>query len=372
MQTRITQMLDIELPILAFSHCRDVVAAVTNSGGLGVFGAGMYTPEQLEIELSWLDEHTERPYGLDYVIPQLPDDLKQAPDLDTLLEMIPDEIRKFIDDLLVKGGIPELPPGEDVMTDAYRFSGDWFMEQIELSVNKHRIGFFASGLGTPSKDIIDICHARSIPVAALCGRPNQAIKHKAGGVDAVVAIGGEAAGHCGEISTMTLIPQVVDAVAPIPVIGGGGVACGRQLAATLALGAEAIWTGSVWLGTEEAETAPAAQEKLYAATSSDTVRSRNFSGKPSRMLKTAWTDAWESPGAPKPLPMPLQALATAEAYRRMGRAAESGWPASDMMIQPIGQAVGLMGGRTTCRQVVFDMMVEFANVADWFMSNASE
>src|SRR5439155_860944 len=206
MQTRVSDMLGVEFPILAFSHCRDVVAAVTNAGGFGVLGAVAHSPQQLEIDLTWIEEQVHgRPYGLDLLLPQ-----------------------------------------------------------------------------------------------------------KYAGPD-------EAGGHTGDISTLVLVPEVVEAVKPTPVLAAGGIATGRQMAAAMALGAEGVWCGSVWLTTEEAETQPAVKEKFLAATSKDTVRSRSLTGKPARMLRSAWTDEWDKADAPPPLQMPLQTALVAEAQLRINK-----------------------------------------------------
>src|SRR5213079_3521519 len=156
-----------------------------------------------------------------------------------------------------------------------------------------------------------------VRVAALAGKPQHAERSLARGVDLIVAQGTEAGGHTGEISTMVLVPEVVDAVSPTPVLAAGGIGNGRQIAASLALGAQGVWCGSVWLTTEEAETHPIVKEKFLAASSSDTVRSRASTGKPARQLRTAWTEAWDSPDNPDPLPMPLHGMLIADAQRRM-------------------------------------------------------
>src|SRR5437899_4734039 len=135
----------------------------------------------------------------------------------------------------------------------------------------------------------------------------------------IVAQGTEAGGHTGEVATMVLVPEVVDAVAPTPVVAAGGIACGRQMAAAMALGAEGVWCGSVWLTTEEAETHPVVKKKFLAASSADTVRSRSLTGKPARMLRSPWTDEGGRPDTPEPLPMQLPRGLVAEAQARSHR-----------------------------------------------------
>jgi len=176
----------------------------------------------------------------------------------------------------------------------------------------------------------------------------------------VIAQGTEGGGHTGEIATMVLVPQVVDAVAPTPVLAAGGIATGRQMAAALALGAEGVWCGSVWLTTNEAETSPAVKEKFLAATSADTRRSRSLTGKPARMLRSAWTDAWDAADAPAPLGMPLQSILVAEAQRRIQRVAHKpGTGARELATYFVGQVVGQMNEPKSTRRVVSEMVEEF-------------
>jgi NAD(P)H-dependent flavin oxidoreductase YrpB (nitropropane dioxygenase family) len=197
-------------------------------------------------------------------------------------------------------------------------------------------------------------------VAALAGRIDHAVAHKNAGVDIVIAQGTEGGGHTGEIATMVLIPQVVDAVAPLPVLAAGGIASGRQMAAALALGAEGVWCGSVWLTTNEAETSPVVKEKFLAATSADTRRSRSLTGKPARMLRTAWTDAWEAPDAPAPLGMPLQSVLVADSQRRIQRVAhKADTGARELATYFVGQVVGQMNEPKATRRVVAEMIEEF-------------
>jgi NAD(P)H-dependent flavin oxidoreductase YrpB (nitropropane dioxygenase family) len=163
---------------------------------------------------------------------------------------------------------------------------------------------------------------------------------------------------------MVLVPEVVDAVAPVPVIAAGGIGRGRQVAAALALGAEGVWCGSVWLTTEEAETDPTVKKKFLAATSSDTVRTRSRTGKPARQLRSAWTDAWEGAGAPAPLPAPLQALLAEPPLAKAAKLAGQRPPARSLATYFVGQIVGSMNQVTKTRQIVYEMMSEYADVVE--------
>ena len=207
----------------------------------------------------------------------------------------------------------------------------------------------------------------TVEVTAKTEQRDHAIQHRDAGVDLVIAQGTEGGGHTGEIGTMVLVPQVVDAVAPIPVLAAGGIATGRQVAAALALGAEGVWCGSVWLTTHEAETTPVIKEKFLAATSADTRRSRSLTGKPARMLRSAWTEEWENPENPDPLPLPLQSALIAEARTRIARSShEKGSGAEQLDNYFVGQVVGQLDRVKTCRQVIEEMVSEYVDVMNRF------
>ncbi|WP_018657171.1 nitronate monooxygenase [Actinomadura flavalba] len=374
MLTDVCARFGIEFPLLAFSHCRDVVAAVTNAGGLGVLGAVAYTPERLDEELRWIDDHVGgRPYGVDVLVPAKIDESARRAGrgdggLDTMLAAVPPEHWTFLHDLFAKYDVP-LPDLDRARRSATRGAGTQVTPEgatalIDVSL-AHPIALIANALGTPPPAMIDRARAAGVPVAALVGTAEHARRQVAAGVDFIVAQGGEAGGHTGEISTLVLVPEVVDAVAPVPVLAAGGIASGRQMAAALALGASGVWCGSVWLTTEEAETPPAVKEKLLAATSRDTVRSRSRTGKPARQLRSAWTDAWEEPDSPAPLGMPLQMIVAEGALRHIDKIAETGHPGARALANYfVGQCVGQLNTIKPTRQVVYDMIEEFAAAVD--------
>ncbi len=371
MQTRVSELLGVEFPIVAFSHCRDVVAAVSSAGGFGVLGAVAHTPEQLEIDLRWIEEQTRgKPYGVDLLLPAKYAGVESGGfDREAVRQLLPAEQQQFVDDILRRYDVPPLPPDQQEgmgRMHTMSISPSSYGPLLDVAFG-HRIRLIASALGPPPPSLITRAHDGDVLVAALAGSRVHAERHQAAGVDLIIAQGTEAGGHTGEISTMVLVPEVVDAVAPTPVLAAGGIANGRQIAAAMALGAEGVWCGSVWLTTEEAETHPAVKQKFLAATSRDTVRSRSLTGKPARMLRTAWTDEWDRPDAPAPLPMPLQSALVAEAQLRIGRnATREGTGANQLANYFVGQVVGQLDRVKPARQVVLDMVTEYADVAQRF------
>jgi len=361
MHTELCDLFGIEYPIFAFSHCRDVVAAVSKAGGMGVLGAVGFSPEQLEVELDWIDDNVGgKPYGVDTVMPQKSVDVEGS-DVGEMLEQIRSMIDanhwRYVDELMERFDLPELPEGTQV-GGVLGWTDEVAHRQVEIAL-AHPISLIANALGSPPKDVIDQAHAHGVKVAALAGKAVHAERHVNNGVDIVIAQGYEAGGHTGEIATMVLVPEVVDAVAPTPVLAAGGIGSGRQIAAALALGAQGVWLGSLWLTTAESGSNPAVLEAYLGATSADTVRSRCYTGKPARMLRNQWTDAWADPDGPGPLGMPLQNILTSEANARIAR---SGRP--DLAFAPVGQIVGSMNDVRPVREVMFRLVEEYIEAAE--------
>jgi NAD(P)H-dependent flavin oxidoreductase YrpB (nitropropane dioxygenase family) len=376
-KTAVADMLGIEYPILAFSHCRDVVAAVTDAGGFGVLGAVAHTPKQLEIDLAWIDEHVgDKPYGVDLLLPQKYEGADEGGlDREALRQLLPAEQQAFVDDIMARYQVPEL---DDEQREAVSRLGGMnvspkgYEPLLDVAFD-HPIKLIASALGPPPVALIERAHAADVLVAALAGTKEHAVRHQEIGVDIIVAQGTEGGGHTGEVATMVLVPEVVDAVAPTPVLAAGGIGNGRQVAAAMALGAQGVWCGSVWLTTEEAETQPVIKEKYLAARSKDTVRSRSITGKPARMLKTKWTEEWERTDGPGPLGMPLQPLLVSEAQARINRAANTpGSGAQELATYFVGQVVGQMNVSKKAGQVVLDMVNEYADVLIRFAEEAAD
>lgn len=368
MKTPVTSLLGIEFPIFAFSHCRDVVAAVTNAGGLGVLGAVAHTPEDLEIDLQWIDERVGgRPYGVDLLMPSKFEGAKEGGlARGDLRSKIPEGHTAFLDALLDEHHVPPLPPRDSHAPKKAGLQVDpkSMAPLIDISL-RHDIRLIASALGSPPRWLVDQARVRGIVVAALAGTVEHARRHVEAGADIVIAQGTEAGGHTGDISTLVLVPQIVDEVGPVPVLAAGGIANGRQMAAAIALGAAGVWTGSIWLSTEESEATPAEQAKFLEATSGDTIRSRSMTGKPCRMLRSDWTAAWEADDAPKPLAMPLQSMLVHRYRERIERAATNPATEAAELLSPfVGQVVGMMHAIKPARRVVYEMIEEFIEATE--------
>ncbi|MFK0110518.1 nitronate monooxygenase [Streptomyces sp. NPDC091217] len=358
MQTELSKTLGVEHAVFGFTPFPAVAAAISRAGGFGVLGAVRYTaPDDLKRDLDWIEAHVDgKPYGLDVVMPAKKVEGVSEADVEA---MIPEGHRQFVRDTLAKYGVPELAEGE---ASGWRITG--WMEQVartQLDVAfDYPIRLLANALGSPPADVIARAHDRNVLVAALAGSARHAVKHKDAGIDIVVAQGYEAGGHTGEIATMVLTPEVVDAVAPLPVLAAGGIGSGQQAAAALALGAQGVWLGSLWLTCTEVDlSSPAVTRKLLAAGSGDTVRSRALTGKPARQLRTEWTDAWDAADGPGTLPMPLQGLLVAEALTRIQK-----YEVEPLLGTPVGQIVGRMTRERSVQAVFDDLTRGFEQAVD--------
>ncbi len=378
MKSALCDRLGIDFPLFAFSHCRDVVAAVTNAGGFGVLGAVGHTPDSLEIELNWIDCQVKgKPYGVDLLIPNKlegKDGSLTAADFEA---RVPPEHRKYVNDLLERHDIDTTDLWSTKIDsnygDNYRAAGAVGIMDVAFA---HPISMIVNALGVPPAYMLEQAHANGIAVGALTGAKEHALKHAEAGVDVLVVSGTEAGGHCGEISTMVLVPEVVRAMEAYPdveILAAGGIATGRQMAACMAMGAAGAWTGSVWLTTSEAETIPTVKEKMLAAGSRNTVRSRSRTGKPTRQLQSSWTDAWHTDGAPDALPMPLQGLIAKPAMAKIDKLAESGHAgAKELATYFVGQAVGLMNTEQSVRSVVYEFMEDYATAVERLSATVSD
>lgn len=372
MKSPICEMLGIEFPLLAFSHCRDVVAAVSRAGGMGVFGAVNLPPDRLREELTWIDAHCGgKPYGVDLIVPNSMAGKSSEFSREALLAAVPQEHKEFANGILQQHGID---PGE-IDADRERSVGFARNMRADGAANALEVAFefpirlIANALGVPPALMLEMGKRHNVPVAALVGAKEHAVAQVNASVDILVVAGGEAGGHCGEVSTLVLIPEVHRALkamgASTPILAAGGIATGEQMAAAMAMGAAGAWCGSVWLTTAEAEPSDTIKQKMLAASSRDTVRSRSRTGKPSRQLRSPWTDAWERDDAPTPLPMPLQSFVSEPALRRINKMAEIGHEgASQLATYWVGQGVGLMNQSMSCAQVVQQFREDFLDARE--------
>ena len=366
MNSKICELLDIEFPLVAFTHCRDVVVAVSKAGGCGVLGAVGMSPEQLEQELKWIDDHIDgKPYGVDVLIPNKMVDQSEKFDADKLKGMIPQEYADFRADVLEKHDI-EASELRTIDTAGSSFAAntksDGAKALLDVAFN-HPIKLIANALGVPPDWMLQMGKENDVKVAALLGTAQHAINQVKAGVDILVVSGTEAGGHCGSVSTMVLIPEVFEAIQPygdVPILAAGGIVTGKQMAAAMTMGASGAWCGSVWLTTVESEVPPVIKEKMVAANSSQKVRSRSRTGKHSRQLVSPWTEAWEAESAPEPLPLPLQPMVAGPALQKVAKLAEGGHDgARDLATYWVGQGVGLMNQSISASDVVQEFKEDF-------------
>ena len=358
MRTELCDRFGIDYPIFVFTPSEKVAAAVTRAGGMGVLGCVRFNhAEELESVLTWMDQNTDgKPYGVDIVMPAKVPTEGTSVDINKL---IPQAHRDFVAKTLADLGVPPLEQASAGNEGVLGWLHSVARSHVDVALT-HRISLIANALGSPPADVLEQAHAAGVPVAALAGTAAHARRHADNGVDIVVAQGYEAGGHTGEIASMVLVPEVVDALGEMkrntPVLAAGGIGTGRQVAAALALGASGVWMGSAFLTAAEYDLGAGGgpsviQEALLAATSSDTVRRRIYSGKPARLLKSRWTDAWDAEGAPDPLPMPLQNVLVAEAHQRMSASQDA-----TVVAMPAGQIVGTMNEIRPAAEIIAELV----------------
>ncbi|HJM93127.1 MAG: nitronate monooxygenase [Alphaproteobacteria bacterium] len=363
MKNKMCEMFGIDVPIFAFSHCRDVVVEVSKAGGMGVLGMARMSPERVEEELNWIDAHIEgKPYGIDVLMPSnLADssDMKFDPE-----RLLPREHVEFVRTMLDEAGVPPLPEDEAAeikreIVKGMNFAPKESLAMVEAAM-RHPIKAIVNALGSPPMELVERAHAQGIKVGALAGKPKHALRHRNAGCDFVVAVGTEAGGHTGEVSSMVLWPGIVDAVTPLPVLGAGGVGRGRQMAAALVLGCEGVWTGSLWLKTAQSELTPEIKQKMFEAEAEDAILTTSVTGKPCRTLRNKFSEAYEQPGAPQTLPAPTQNYL----WWQEGRTRVERVRAKDFLTYPVGQIVGDMEVEISVRGVVYELLNEMLDARE--------
>lgn len=363
MKTDVTQTFGIELPIFAFSHCRDVVAAVSKAGGMGVLGAAWMTPEELEMSIQWLEKHCDgKPFGVDLVFPGTGGNDEKSPQ--EYLEAIPAGHMSFVKGLMDDAGVAEMT-AED--RDAYMVENARHMamtnqksrEQLEISLAHPSVRFIVGALGVTPEWVVKEAHAKGVKVGALVGSAKHAVKQCEAGVDVLIAQGTEAGGSVGSIASMVLWPQVVEAAGDVPVLAAGGISRGSHMLAALSLGCQGVWIGSLWLGTAESDLSIEMREKLFEAQSEDAVIARVMTGKQGRMLRTKYVDSWQAPEAPKLLTWPMQSILNGYSYKRAERGRNL-----DYWTYAVGQVVGDMNEHTTVKAEIERMLTEYVEALE--------
>ena len=354
LHTKLCDQLGVEFPIVSFTHCKDVAVAVINSGGFAVLGEAMHTPDEIEADIKWIRERVDgKPFGIDLVLPA------SAPaetSLDEISAKIPDSHREFEQMIMQKYDVPM--PKESV--DLHQWGGlSQALGRAQLEVLlEERVPVIASGLGSPAF-LLDAAHERGSLVWGLVGRTRQAKRQLEAGVDAIIAQGFDAAGHTGDMGTLSIVAEVASIAGDTPIIAAGGITTGRHLAAALCLGASGVWTGTLWLACRESDIDMIIKERLVASTAADTVWSDSISGFTMRVLKCPWTEEWKNPDAPRPLTSPYQMILSSD-YIQGANDARRG----DLMTEAAGQGVGFVTEMLPARQIVSDMVEEALGVFD--------
>ncbi|MFO1377002.1 MAG: nitronate monooxygenase [Steroidobacteraceae bacterium] len=358
LHTPLCDKLGIEYPIVAFTHCKDVAVAVINSGGFSVLGEALHTPDHIAADIKWIRERIGgKPFGIDLV---LPSSVPEEKSVEELLAMIPPEHRAFEQSIKAKYNVPD----PKVRPDIHVWGGldqKRMLAQLEV-VFDERVPVFASGLGSPAF-LLQRAHQLGMQVWGLVGKPRQAERQLAAGTDVIIAQGYDAAGHTGNIGTFSIVPQVVDMArgTGVPVIAAGGVTTGRHLAAALALGADGVWTGSLWLTSRESDVNLPLKERLLEAETDDTVYSDCISGYTMRTTRSPWHNEWASPEAPEVLKPPLQMILSSNYIQ-----ASLDYQRKDLMTEAAGQGIHYVTEMKPARQILSDIVEEALDVFDRF------
>lgn len=354
LNTKLCEMLGIEYPVIAFTHCKDVAVAVINGGGFAVLGEAMHTPEEIEADVHWIRDRVEgRPFGVDLVLPA---SVPPAGSVEELMANIPETHRAFAQDIKERYDVPD-PKGQ---VDLHQWGGlNQELARAQLDVLlEERVPVIASGLGSPAF-MLDAAHERGIKVFGLVGKARQAKRQLEAGVDAIIAQGYDAAGHTGNVGTLSIVAEVAALAGDTPIIAAGGITTGRHLAASLCLGAAGVWTGTVWLASRESDVDMIIKERILEATTDDTTFSTSISGMTMRVLKCPWTEEWAKPDAPAPLQAPYQMLLSSDYIQGANDNRRA-----DLMTEAAGQGVSFVTTMKPAKQILFDMVEEALDTFD--------
>ena len=355
LETPLTKTFGLQYPIVSFGHCRDVIVEVCNAGGMGVFGVAGLSPDEIDTELKWIEERVGgKAFGVDVIVSG---SMPQTGTREDFEAQIPDGHWAWIEKLKKEFNIPNtrLPDGTMIggrMREERVGTQENARKQLEVLL-EHRVPLFACAQGNPAF-IIPEMHAHGVKVLGLIGLVRQAVREHQAGIDFIVAHGQDGGGHCGPIGSFTLTPQVAKACAPTPVLLGGGVGCGRQVAAALMLGAAGVWTGTAWLTAKEHDIEPWYQEKILAARSEDTARTNWGDGAYRRHVGSRVDERWLQPDAPPILPRPMQGMLTREMTLQLhdNKVENVYYPMGS------GQTVGLLTEVKPARQILDEWVNE--------------
>ena len=374
LRTRLCDILDIEYPVILAGMggvaTAELVAAVSEAGGLGVVGAASMPAEEIERQVRRIRDLTSKPFGVDVLLPsgvaaapraeskeqgaeKAPAQVNATPKRP--LEYLPAPYQEFVHNAEHEFGLPEKGADQDWSQGMRRLGqGDFSKRQVE-AILELKVPVFAAGLGNPAP-WAEAFHAQGGKVIGLVGNVKNARRIADGGADVVVAQGTEAGGHTGRIGTMALLPQVIDAVAPTAVCAAGGIGDGRGIASALAMGADGVWIGTAFLVSREATWPDLLKQRILAATEEDTRVTRLYSGKTMRNINNPLIEYWESQKLDA-LPMGMQGIVSGEIMQGARQADKL-----ELLMNPAGQISGMLKEMRPAKAIFEEMVAEAAEI----------
>jgi NAD(P)H-dependent flavin oxidoreductase YrpB (nitropropane dioxygenase family) len=357
LHTRLCDSLGMKLPIVCFTHCREVAVAATRAGCFAVLGEALRSMDEIERDIRWVREQIGSGFGIDLVLPaRAPRDATP----EEIYAEIPQTHLDFAEGIEARFEVPA-PTNEVVLRKWGGNNKKIARAQIEMVLDEG-VPVIATGLGAPDF-LFDEAKARGIKMIALVGATRQALAQVERGADMVVAQGYDAAGHTGGVGTFSIVPEIAAKLPDVPVMAAGGITTGRHLAASLCLGAAGVWTGTAWLASQESDLDPLVKERILAADGAETTRSASISGKTMRVLRCPWTDVWDGEEAPQLLQSPYQMLLTS---RYLQGANDARRP--DLMTEAVGQGVGFVREERPVAAIAQEMAKQARDVLQGFRS----